>query len=72
MEKTIEISEDQYIKLLNQAKAYQKLREEIFESVLDDNIDQVVSDFRDTEIYSEEFLRDLGDGLKKSSYFKGK
>ena len=30
---------------------------------------EVVKDFREANFYTEEFLKDLKDGLKKSSYF---
>lgn len=33
-----------------------------------DKIKIVVNDFRKTKIYSEEFLKDLEQGLRKSSY----
>ena len=31
--------------------------------------EEAVKDFRETNLYSEEFLKDLKSGLKKSSYF---
>ena len=32
-------------------------------------LEKAIKDFRETNIYTEEFLKDLKDGLKKSSYF---
>lgn len=32
------------------------------------HLDDVIADFRKTDLYSEEFLKDIEDGLKKSPY----
>jgi hypothetical protein len=41
-----------------------------FELVVKDPVEEVVEDFRKTNLYSEKFLKDLEAGLKKSSYAK--
>ena len=38
------------------------------ENIQKDFIENVIVDFKATELYSDEFLRDLEDGLLKSSY----
>ena len=41
-----------------------------FESPPTRSIKKMMKGFRDTEKYSEEFLKSLEDGLRRSSYFK--
>ena len=64
---TITISNKDYKKLVSRAKAYEKLAESIFVNVINDPVEDIVSDFRKTDLYTEEFLTDLEEGLKKSS-----
>ena len=64
----ITLPKTQYETLKRQAAAYRKLAERFFESVIRDPIEEVVEDFRKTNLYSEEFLKDLDSGLRKSSY----
>ncbi|OGW03814.1 MAG: hypothetical protein A2889_01215 [Nitrospinae bacterium RIFCSPLOWO2_01_FULL_39_10] len=35
-----------------------------------DKIESILSDFKATDLYEDEFLKDLEDGLKKSSLYK--
>ena len=35
-----------------------------------DNIESILADFRDTDLYEEDFLRDLQEGLEKSSVYR--
>lgn len=65
---TITISEKEYRSLKLQAEAYQKISGQLFASVVHSPIEEVMSDFRKTELYTDEFLQDLEDGLRKSSY----
>ena len=44
----------------------------IFENVIKDPVNDIVSDFKKTNLYTDEFLKDLEDGLKKSSLAKNK
>lgn len=67
---TITLSKTEYQRLKAQAKAYQKIMSKFFELALRNSIKEVIEDFRRTNLYSEEFLKDLESGLKKSSYFK--
>ncbi len=64
----ITISKEEYQNLKQQAKAYQKLSGSLFESIIRDHVEEVVEDFRRTNIYTDGFLRDLENGLRKSSY----
>lgn len=70
MSKTITLSKTEYQRLKLQAKAYQKIMAKFFELAVKDPLWQVVEDFRKTNLYTEEFLKDLESGLKKSSYLK--
>jgi len=38
--------------------------------MIKDPIEEVINDFRKTNLYTKGFLADLEDGLKKSSYAK--
>ncbi|OHA14324.1 MAG: hypothetical protein A3G49_05885 [Candidatus Sungbacteria bacterium RIFCSPLOWO2_12_FULL_41_11] len=66
----IVIPKTEYIKLQKQAAAYRKLAQKLFESVLRDTVGDTVEDFQRTNLYSENFLRDLEEGLRESSYGK--
>ena len=68
MNKTVVISKDEYRRLRSHAKAYQKLVGQLFQSVITGSVDAVVEDFRKTGLYTEPFLKDLKEGLEKSSY----
>ena len=68
----VTIPKEEYQKLQKQARAYQKLAARLFESIIKDPIREVVRDFRDTGLYSKDFLADLEAGLRKSSYAKSK
>ncbi len=67
---TVTISKTEYKKLLTRAKAYEKLAEKIFENAIKDPVNDIVSDFKKTNLYTTEFLKDLEDGLNKSSLVK--
>lgn len=67
---TITIPKTEYDKLNRQAKAYRKIASRFFDWMLEDPIEEVVGDFRDSGLYSKEFLGDLDSGLRKSSYGK--
>ncbi len=69
---TITISKTEYKRLLSRAKAYEKLAGSIFENAIKDPVSDIVSDFKKTNLYTTEFLKDLEDGLKKSSLAKSK
>ena len=68
----ITISKKEYSKLRTKAKAYEKLAGEVFRNVLKDPVKEVVDDFRKTGLYTDEFLIDFENGLRKSSYAKNK
>lgn len=70
MNNEITLPKIEYDILSKQAQAYRKIMGRIFEFVIRDSAENVVNDFRKTDLYSEEFLKDLKIGLKKSSYFK--
>ena len=66
----IAIPKIEYTRLQRQAGAYRKLAGRFFESVIRNPIDTVLDDFEATGLYSDKFIGDLRDGLKKSSYGK--
>ena len=66
----VAIPKQEYLRLKRQAAAYKKLAGLLFERVMRDPIEEVVEDFRKTDVYTDGFLHELGEGLKKSSYGK--
>ena len=70
MKDTVVISKSEYRKLRLQSKAYQKMAGRLYDALLDGTIKDVVEDFRNTNLYSDAFLKDLEQGLSKSSYAK--
>lgn len=66
----ITLPKTEYEKLKRQAEAYRRFAARFFELAIQDPIDEVVEDFRKTKLYTEEFLKDLESGLRKSSYAK--
>lgn len=64
------ISKNEYTRLKKEARAFRTLAAGFFSLPLRDTVDEVVNDFRRTELYSDAFLSDLDDGLRKSSYAK--
>jgi len=67
---TVTLPKTEYLKLRKQAVAYRKLVGKVFESVVHDPVEELIDDFRKTDLYADEFLRDLESGLRKSSYSK--
>jgi len=67
---SITLSKMEYSRLRNQARAYRSLASKVFELPLRDPIGEVAEDFRTMGLYSEDFLRDLESGLRKSTYAK--
>lgn len=67
---TVVLSKIEYKNLKLQSSAYQKIMAIFFELTAKNQLSQVVKNFQDTKLYSNEFIKDLEDGLKKSSYFK--
>lgn len=67
---TVTIPQTEYLRLAQQANAYQKITASLFEFVIKDPTQEVVADFKKTNLYTEGFLNDLEDGLRKSSYRK--
>lgn len=68
----ITISKAEYRRLKQQASAYRKLTMHLFESIVKVPIEDVVENFRSTDLYTDDFLKDLEKGLRKSSYGKMK
>lgn len=69
MEK-VAIPKIEYERLRREASAYRKFATHFFQSAVRDPIDEIVEDFQRTDLYTQEFLEDLADGLRKSSYSK--
>lgn len=66
----ITLSKAEYERLKRQSAAYRKFAVKLFELIVKDPIEEVVEDFRRTNLYNEDFLKDLDSGLRKSSYAK--
>jgi len=76
MSRTITISKKEYQRLLEKALRYEYLRqilkekEDIFAPPPTRRIKEIIKSFRETKLYSPQFLKSLEKGLKRSSYFK--
>ena len=70
---TITISKEEYKTLLATRERYEYLRgivqEDIFSPPPVRNRNQIIAEFRATKKYSNAFLKDLDEGLRRSSYF---
>ncbi|MDP4010619.1 MAG: hypothetical protein Q8P72_00140 [Candidatus Roizmanbacteria bacterium] len=66
----VTLPKQEYLRLKQQAQAYQTMVARMYELPLMDPIGEVVADFKNTDLYTDEFLVDLEDGLRKSSYTK--
>ena len=64
----ITISKTEYTKLKKESKAYRAVASRLFEMLIKDPVKNVVEDFRKSGLYSKEFIADLEQGLRKSSY----
>lgn len=67
---TITIPKSEYELLKSQAQIYRLIASDFFKTIGDDNLKNLISEFKDTDLYTDEFLLDLENGLAKSSYFK--
>ena len=66
----VTLPKQDYLRLKQEAEAYRSMAAKVFELPLRDPVDEVVADFRATDLYTDKFLTDLEDGLRKSSYAK--
>ena len=66
----VTIPQTEYTRLNKQASAYRALAGTLFCSLILYSIDDFVVDFRKTNLYTDEFLKDLESGLQKSSLGK--
>ncbi len=58
-------------KLLNKLSASLKKKKPLeLQQFKKDSIEDILADFADTDLYEDNFLRDLEEGLKKSSMYK--
>ena len=64
----VTISKKEYKELKEQSKAYKKIATKLFSAVVKSSVEDVVVDFKNTGLYSKEFILDLQKGLEKSSY----
>ena len=70
MAEKITIPKTEYTRLKREAEAYRKFTAHFFQTVVKEPIEDIVKDFRKTNLYTKEFLGDLENGLRKSSYAK--
>ncbi len=66
----VTIPKAEYTRLKREAEAYRRFSVQFFQTAIQEPVKDVVEDFRKTNLYSEKFLVDLEDGLRKSSYAK--
>lgn len=66
----VTIPKTEYERLKRQSTAYRQVAEKFFDLIVKDPIKEVVEDFKKTNIYTEDFLKDLESGLRESSYAK--
>lgn len=70
---TITISKKEYQKIVDKALRYEYLRQliesDIFSPPPTKNIGGIISAFRNTGKYSQQFVKALEKGLRRSSYF---
>ncbi|MCX6786203.1 MAG: hypothetical protein NTZ18_05175 [Candidatus Komeilibacteria bacterium] len=66
----VTLPKQEYLRLKQQAQAYRSMVARLFELPLRDPINEVMGDFRNTNLYADGFLSDLEEGLRKSSYAK--
>ena len=71
---TVTITKTQYEALRRQASAYQRIvfaaSSDLFGPPPTRDVRMVIADFRNTKLYSKEFLKSLEKGLRRSSYFQ--
>ena len=67
---TIVLPKTEYKQLKKQADAFKMFAGYFFASLVADSPQEVVNDFRKTNLYTDDFLRDLEGGLTDSSYFQ--
>ena len=67
---TITLPKTEYNQLKQQALAYRRFTAKFFDSLVKDSVKNVVDDFRATNLYTKDFLKDLETGLSDSSYFQ--
>ena len=70
---TITIPKNEYLNLVFQAKAYQKIASNFASQIIEKPISSIIENFRNTGKYNEGFLMDLEDGLqdlRKSKIWK--
>lgn len=66
----ISLPKEEYLHLKQQAQFYRIMAARVFELPLKDPVSDVMADFRATGLYKKEFLADMEDGLRRSSYAK--
>ena len=73
---TITITKKEYQKLAEKALRYEYLaniikeEKDVFSSPPTKNIKEIITSFKQTNLYSPAFLKSMEKGLKRSSYFK--
>ena len=70
LDNAVILPKQEYLRLKQEAEAYRNLAAKVFELPLRDPVSEILADFRSTDLYNEDFLIDLEDGLRKSSYTK--
>jgi len=66
----VTLSKKEFKKLTSKANAYDKLAKSFFHNIVNEPVEIVVNDFKNTNLYSNAFIKDLEESLRKSSYVK--
>ena len=69
---TIVIPKTEYRRLRREADAYKKIAGDLNALILRDSVSEAVDDFKKTGLYTDEFVRALENGLRRSSYAHAK
>ncbi len=64
---TITIDKEEYMSLKRDATAYRRMASTFFKKAISTPVADTISDFRNSNLYTESFLNDLESGLLKSS-----
>lgn len=66
----VSLPKDEYLRLKQEAGAYRFMATKIHELPLKDPVKDLMADFKSTNLYTDDFLADMEEGLRKSSYAK--
>lgn len=66
----VSLPKNEYLRLKQEACAYRFMATKMYELPLKDPVENIMADFKSTDLYTDDFLADMEEGLRKSSYAK--